>query len=375
VDHSVIILGVVFVLSCGCGAQHGHNGGDGGCHVCAPRPRKWYRERLFLIALGLIILYAAHIILDYFGITVLGGLFSAFYEYIGIIWLPMAIGLIIGGLIDRFVPSEYIWRILAQHKKRSIFYSVGLGFLASACSHGILAISMELYRKGASTPAVISSLLASPWANLPITILLLGFFGVKGLIFIVTAVAIAIVTGLIYQVLDKVGLVERNAHVTVPENDPPFLEDVKARWHAYSFGARKLARDLMGVLGSSWELAKMILWWIVIGMLIAAAIRAYVPTEIFMNYMGPTLSGLLVTLVFATVIEVCSEGSSPVALEIYKQTGAFGNALAFLMAGVATDYTEIGLIWSNIGKKAALWLPLLTVPQIVVIGYILNIAL
>lgn len=126
-----------------------------------------------------------------------------------------------------------------------------MGVLASACSHGILPISMELYRKGASTPAVISFLLASPWSNLPITILLLGFFGVKGLIFIVTAVAIAIVTGLIYQVLDKVGLVERNAHVTVPENDPPFLEDVKARWHAYSFGARKLARDLMGVLGSS----------------------------------------------------------------------------------------------------------------------------
>jgi uncharacterized membrane protein YraQ (UPF0718 family) len=366
---------VIFALSCGCGAQHGHDGGGGSYHVCAPRPRKWYRERLFLIALGLISLYAAHIILDYFGIPVLGGLFSAFYEYAGMIWLPMAIGLIIGGLIDRFVPSEYIWRVLAQHKKRSIFYSVGLGFLASACSHGILAISMELYRKGASTPAVISFLLASPWASLPITILLLGFFGVKGLIFIVTAIAIAIVTGLIYQVLDKVGLVECNAHGTVPENDLPFLEDVKARWHAYSFGARKLASDLMGVLRSSWELAKMILWWIVIGMLIAAAIRAYVPTEIFMNYMGPTLSGLLVTLIFATVIEICSEGSSPVALEIYRQTGAFGNALVFLMAGVATDYTEIGLIWSNIGKKAALWLPLLTVPQIVVIGYILNIAL
>jgi hypothetical protein len=43
------------------------------------------------------------------------------------------------------------------------------------------------------------------------------------------------------------------------------------------------------------------------------------------------------------------------------------------MAGVATDYTEIGLIWHNIGKKTALWLPIITVPQILILGLIFNI--
>jgi len=45
------------------------------------------------------------------------------------------------------------------------------------------------------------------------------------------------------------------------------------------------------------------------------------------------------------------------------------------MAGVATDYTEIGLIWSNIGKKAALWLPVITIPQIIILGYLFNLLL
>jgi len=85
--------------------------------------------------------------------------------------------------------------------------------------------------------------------------------------------------------------------------------------------------------------------------------------------------GLVITLFFATIIEVCSEGSSPLAFEIYSQTGAFGNSFIFLMAGVATDYTEIGLIWHNIGKKSALWLPIITVPQILLLGYIFNILL
>jgi uncharacterized membrane protein YraQ (UPF0718 family) len=91
--------------------------------------------------------------------------------------------------------------------------------------------------------------------------------------------------------------------------------------------------------------------------------------------MGPTALGLFITLAVATIIEVCSEGSSVLAFEIFNQTKAFGNSFTFLMAGVATDYTEIGLIWSNIGRKAALWLPIITVPQILILGYLFNLLL
>ena len=85
--------------------------------------------------------------------------------------------------------------------------------------------------------------------------------------------------------------------------------------------------------------------------------------------------GLGITLIVATIIEVCSEGSAPISFEIFNQTGAFGNSFTFLMAGVATDYTELGLIWSNIGKKAAVWLPIITVPQILILGYLFNLFL
>jgi uncharacterized membrane protein YraQ (UPF0718 family) len=89
--------------------------------------------------------------------------------------------------------------------------------------------------------------------------------------------------------------------------------------------------------------------------------------------MGPTIVGLVVTLALATIIEVCSEGSSPLAFEIYRQTNALGNSFVFLMAGVATDYTEIGLLWSNVGRRTAIWLPVVTVPQVVILGYIANL--
>ena len=129
---------------------------------------------------------------------------------------------------------------------------------------------------------------------------------------------------------------------------------------------------LKGVLSGSWSLSKMVLWWILIGMLMASFVRAFIPEHLFMTYMGPGLIGLVVTLIFATIIEVCSEGSAPLAFEIFNKTGAFGNSFTFLMAGVATDYTEIGLLWHNIGRKTALWCPIISVPQILFLAIIFN---
>jgi len=342
------------------------------CYVCAAPAKRWYTEKLFLVIFGLILIQIAHIILDYLGITILHDLILAFYDYVKLIWLAIIIGLLLGGVIDHFVPRKYISKYLAQRRKRTIFYSVALGFLMSACSHGILAISIQLHKKGASSPAVIAFLLASPWANLPITIILFGFFGLKALFFVGFAIIIAIVTGLIYQVLDRKGLIEPNKNIVEVEEDFSIRSDLRKRWNEYHFTMRNLRDDLIGVLRGSWELSKMVLWWILIGMFLASAARAYVPHNFFVNYMGPTLLGLVVTLVLATIIEVCSEGTAPLAFEIFKQTRAFGNSFVFLMAGVATDYTEIGLIWSNIGKKTALWLPVITVPQIILLGYLFN---
>lgn len=91
-----------------------------------------------------------------------------------------------------------------------------------------------------------------------------------------------------------------------------------------------------------------------------------------MNYFGPGLTGLLLTLPVATVIEICSDGSAPIAFEFFKQVGVLGNPFVFFMAGVVTDYTEIGLIWTSIGKRTAIWLPIITVPQVVLVGYLMN---
>jgi len=337
------------------------------CEHGEAKKKAWYRNSLFLILLATGLLIVASLIFPF-----LRPFFDAFLRYARIIFIPVVLGLFLGGVIDHFVPNEYISKHLTHSKKRTIIYSVGLGFLMSACSHGILALSMELHKKGASGPAVVSFLLASPWANLPITILLFGFFGAKAFLIVFGALGVALVTGWILQWLDRKGWIERNKNSVAVEETFSIRKDVARRFRDYRFSFSGALKDLHGIGTGMIGLADMVLGWILIGMILAGLAGAFVPSHVFHQYFGPTVLGLLITMTAATVIEVCSEGSSPLAFEIYRQTGAFGNSFAFLMGGVVTDMTEIGLIWKNLGWRTALWMVAISLPQVLLLGWIFN---
>ena len=337
--------------------------------ACLMQPKtKWYSNKTVIVASILILLS----LLSY-GLPILEPFRKSLVMYLNKIWWAILLGLFLGGIIDYFIPKEYVSYILAKREKKTIFYSVILGFFMSACSHGILALSIELHKKGASNPAVIAFLLSSPWANLPLTIMLIGFFGLKALYIIACALVIAVITGFIYQFLESRQLIEINENIKVPEKKFSLLEDLKRRFKSYRVTPDQITQDIKGILSGSISLANMVLWWMLIGMGLASLVGAYIPSNIFRNYMGPTFLGLLVTLVIATILEVCSEGTAPLAFEIYRQTRAFGNTFVFLMAGVVTDYTEIGLLWINVGKRVAIWLPIVTLPQVIALGILANI--
>jgi uncharacterized membrane protein YraQ (UPF0718 family) len=294
-------------------------------------------------------------------LPVLKPLNESFISYFRLIWWAVLLGLFLGGIIDYFVPEEFIYKYLGQRRKRGLFFAVIAGFLLSACSHGILALAIQLHKKGASIPAVITFLLASPWANLPVTILLFSFFGWKALLFIGSAMLIALITGFIFMGLEKLELIESSKTI-----------DLKGKYSWNRIKNFKLKESIDGVFHGAIHLTNMVLWWIIIGFLMAVFIRAYVPSHLFLRFFGPSFGGLLLTLLFATIIEVCSEGSAPIAFEVFNKVGTLGNPFVFLMAGVVTDYTEIGLIWTNIGKKTAIWLPIITVPQVLLVGFLFN---
>lgn len=282
----------------------------------------------------------------------------------------VALGLVSVGLMNK-IPREYFTQVMGRGDSIGDIVKAAIaGVILDMCNHGILVISGKLYERGLSIAQVLTFLIASPWNSLSLTFILIALIGLKWtLIFTLASMLIAIISGMVYLVLIKNGALPQNPNtVDIPENFD-IKSDLKKRlkgWRPNWKWAKDIARD-------GWEDGKMIIRWILFGAIAAAAMRAYIPADIFSEWFGPTMLGLGATLLIATIVEVCSEGSAPIAAEIMNSANAPGNGFAFLMAGVSTDYTEILIVREFTQSwKVALTIPLITVPQIIVLGVLFN---
>ena len=233
-------------------------------------------------------------------------------------------------------------------------------------------VGMKLYERGASIGQTVAFLLASPWNSFTLTIILIALIGWwYTLLFIVLSMLIGIVTGLIFDVLVARGRLPENPARANAGDAPPFGAALRSWWGEtrFSFGA------VPGVLKSGLSGSRMVLRWLLFGIVLAAGIRALVPADIFAEWFGPTMLGVFLTLLAATIIEVCSEGATPIAADLVSRAAAPGNGFVFLMGGVATDYTEIMSIKDTTRSwRIALALPLIAVPQTIIVGIMLNLA-
>ena len=331
------------------------------------RKRDW-----LLLGSGLTILiaYAASFFLDHGDLWGLGHFTHAIRDMMHLMWWGILIGMVAVGLIDR-VPREFVIAVIGRDQgAKSIGRAVLAGFFLDLCNHGVLMVGAKLYERGASLGQVFAFLIASPWNSLSLTIIIGLMMGWGWMVvFILASLVIALVAGLIVEALERAGKVQANRNrIDLPEEFHVSREakaGLKSQRYDYAF-VKDVARR-------SVTASRMVLRWLFFGVVLAALIQVTVPTDVFAAWFGATLLGLFTTLVAATIIEVCSEGSVPIAADLMARAQAPGNAFTFLMAGAATDYTEILVLKEVTGRlKAARLLPLLTVPQVVAIGWVLN---
>lgn len=337
------------------------------CHS----PKKRFDWLLWGSALFVVLFYAARLVMpetlltSWFGVLAL-----TVFELMNTMWWGIVLGVIALGLLSQ-VPREFVMSALGSHQGgRGVVRAALAGLLLDLCNHGILMVGAKLYERGASLGQVMAFLIASPWNSFSLTLIMIALMGWKWtLAFILLSFAIALVTGWLFDLLVKYRKLPSNPNtVDLPENFAFWAEAKRAlsnvRWNLALI--RKMLVE--GLLDS-----RMVLRWMLFGVLLAAVIRALVPIEVFGQYFGPTLLGLSLTVLAATIIEVCSEGSTPIAADLLNRGNAPGNSFAFLMTGVSTDYTEIMVLRETTNSwKIALFLPLLTVPQVLAVAWVLN---
>ncbi|TNE79483.1 MAG: ATPase [Gammaproteobacteria bacterium] len=352
---------------CGPKPKQGEEGGS--CHSDKGRPDYllWVSGAIVLACYVLYWLVDGHPNLPRWMVEMSSGV----YELINRMWWGLLAAVFFVGLLDR-VPRELVMSALGKGGTvGGISRATLAGLMLDLCSHGILMVGAKLYERGASLGQLMAFLIASPWNSLSLTIILVALIGLGWtLAFIVLSMAIGIVTGLVFDRLVSKGVLPGNPHAV--ENGEP--EQGFGHHMSEAFKSIRVSpKGLGSLLWDGLKGSQMVFRWLFFGVVLATAIRAFVPMDTYQTLFGPTVAGLLLTMVAATIIEVCSEGSTPIAADIVTRAAAPGNGFAFLMAGVATDYTEVMVI-RDLTKswKIALFLPLISLPQVLVVGWILN---
>jgi uncharacterized membrane protein YraQ (UPF0718 family) len=330
----------------------------------------WVSATLVLLSyLGHVFLAGQPNLPDWFTIIT-----SGIYELINTMWWGLLMAVVFVGLLER-IPRDLVMSALGQGGTiKGIVRATFAGVLLDLCSHGILMVGTKLYERGASLGQLMAFLIASPWNSLSLTIILITLVGWGWtLSFVALSMAIGIITGIIFDRLVKAKVLPANPHAPSEQNTPTTNAPITPQIVALIKQADYSPKAIGNLLWDGLKDSRMVFRWLLFGLVLSTAIRAFVPIDTYQTLFGPTVAGLFLTLIAATIIEVCSEGSTPIAADLLTRAAAPGNGFTFLMAGVATDYTEVMVIRDTTKSwKIALFLPLLTLPQVLLVGYLLN---
>lgn len=359
---------------------------DGSCHAdddhchqheqaasaedsCCETPTQ--RDYMFWASLAIVLVaYPVGLFLQDDHASVLGMFTGGIVELFNQMWWGIAIGIVFVGILSR-LPRELVMGVLGRKAGiGGLFRATLAGVFLDMCSHGILAVGMKLYERGASVGQVMAFLLASPWNSLSLTLILVGLIGLQWtLLFILLSLVIGVITGALFDLFVRRGQLPPNPWQDELAPEQP----LGVMWREFRNDLTFSLAGTADILREGFAGSRIVIRWALFGLVLACLIRALVPEESFATWFGATMGGLWLTLLASTVIEVCSEGATPIAADLMNRAGAPGNSFTFLMAGVATDYTEIMSIRDTTKSwRIALFLPLITVPQVMLIGAVLN---
>ena len=266
-------------------------------------------------------------------------------------WL--LVGFFAGGLIKAFVPEDVLQRLVGGSGLLDIARAAVIGAPLPLCSCGAIPTALALYRGGAGRGPTTAFLIGTPGIgvdSLAITYALLGPF--MAVVRASSAVVTAIITGLLVATSGRsetnppVSL-EPTASVTTTCNNTCTCDPVPQSATRLTFADR--FRNGMGYAFG--ELLDDIRLWLLIGLVLAGLLLAFVPPQALAAY-GSGLGPMLLMAVIGIPLYICATAATPVAAAMLIAGVSPGTVLVFLLAGPITSLATLGILRREMGSRA-----------------------
>lgn len=273
--------------------------------------------------------------------AILQALFTAFSMLWEILW-PLILGFTLSGIVQAVVSHQAMAKTLGGNGPRSLTFATLFGIASSSCSYAAVALARSIFQKGASFTSAMAFELASTNLVIELGIILVVLMGwqfmvaeyIGGLLMVLCIALIfrfTLTPKLIKMAQEQakkglMGRMEGHAAMDMSVSEGTFWQKLFSG-NGFTAVSNYFVMDWASV-------------WvdIVIGLLIAGALAAWVPDSFWRAFFfanNPTLAkieGPLVGPLVAIVSFVCSVGNVPLAAVLWKGGISFGGVVSFIFA-------------------------------------------
>jgi uncharacterized protein len=255
----------------------------------------------------------------------------------------LILGFTLSAVIQALVRRSTVIRLLGDARPRTLAVATGLGAASSSCSYAAVALARTLVRRGANFVAAMAFEIASTNLVIELGIILALLMGwqftlaefVGGPIMIVL-VAVAFRLFVRSRLIDAARQQADKGLAGSMEGHAAMDMSIQSRG---GFWRRLASRDgytsVSHIFVMEWAA---VIRDIVIGLLIAGAIAAWVPDSFWQNLfltghpLAAKLWGPIIGPVISLLSFVCSIGNVPLAAVLWNGGISFGGVVAFIFA-------------------------------------------
>jgi uncharacterized membrane protein YraQ (UPF0718 family) len=258
-----------------------------------------------------------------------------------ILW-ALILGFTLSAAVQAVVSKAQLSRLLPDDSPRSLTLAALLGAASSSCSYAAVALARSLFQKGASFSAAMTFEIASTNLVIELGIILVILMGWQfaAAEFVGGPIMIALIALLFRLFLTRQRVAE--AREQAERGLRGYMEG-----HAemdMSVSAGTLGQKIFSAKGFTAISHLFVMVWasvirdIVLGLLIAGALAAWVPESFWRSFFltdQPQLAvvwGPLVGPIVSVVSFVCSIGNVPLAAVLWNNGISFGGVISFIFA-------------------------------------------
>ena len=259
-----------------------------------------------------------------------------------ILW-ALILGFALSAVVQAVVRKSTIVRLLGDDRPRTLAIAAGLGAASSSCSYAAVALARSLFRKGANFTAAMAFEIASTNLVVELGIILALLMGwqftaaefVGGPIMIV-------LLAVLFRIFVRSRLIEEAR--TQAERGVAGSMEGHAAMDMSVPAEGSFLRRLFSPQGLTAVSHIYVMEWaailrdVILGLLIAGAVAAWVPETFWQSFFltdHPTLAavwGPIVGPLVSILAFVCSIGNVPLAAVLWSGGISFGGVIAFIFA-------------------------------------------